>query len=81
MNGRLAPSWGIQIDETGSILFGILRHFEATKNMRFLKEMWPAVVKAVGFLENFIDTETNLPKPSFDLWEERKENTRIRRLL
>ncbi|NLN65738.1 MAG: glycoside hydrolase [Clostridiaceae bacterium] len=72
MNGRLAPSWGIQIDETGSILFGILRHFEATKNMRFLKEMWPAVVEAVGFLENFIDTETNLPKPSFDLWEERK---------
>lgn len=71
MNGSLAPSWGIQIDETGSILFGMLSHFQCTKDINFLKKMWPSVVKAVKFLEQFIDTETQLPLPSFDLWEER----------
>lgn len=72
MNGNLAPSWGIQIDETGSILFGMLRHFRVTNDRGFLERMWPAVVRAADFLTGFVDPETHLPLPSFDLWEERK---------
>ncbi len=72
MNGSLAPSWGIQIDETGSVLFGMLSHFHVTKDMCFLEKMWPAVIKAADFLKSFLDPETGLPQPSFDLWEERK---------
>lgn len=71
MNGSLAPSWGIQIDETGSILFGMLKHYLYVKDIRFLQKVWPAVEKAVAFLERFIDEDTSLPLPSFDLWEER----------
>lgn len=71
MNGSLAPSWGIQIDETGSILYGMLRHFLRVKDLEFLKKVWPCVEKAVAFLEKFIDKDTGLPLPSFDLWEER----------
>jgi glucoamylase len=71
MNGSIAPSWGIQIDETGSVLFGVLNHYKYTKNSAFLHRMWPAVLKAALFLESFIDSDTNLPLPSFDLWEER----------
>jgi len=71
MNGNLAPSWGIQIDETGSILFGMWNHFLYTKNVAFLEKVWPSVLKACDFLEKFIDSDTGLPQPSFDIWEER----------
>ena len=71
VNGNLAPSWGIQIDETGSILFGMWKHFLYTKNVSFLEKVWPSVLKAAAFLEKFIDSDTGLPLPSFDLWEER----------
>lgn len=71
MNGSLAPSWGIQIDETGTILHGMLKHYLHVKDMEFLKRMWPSVIKAVAFIEKFVDEDTGLPLPSFDLWEER----------
>jgi len=71
MNGNIAPSWGIQIDETGSILFGMWKHFLYVKNVGFLEKVWPSVLKACTFLERFIDGDTGLPLPSFDIWEER----------
>lgn len=71
VNGNIAPSWGIQIDETGSILFGMWNHFLYVKNIAFLEKVWPSVLKAAEFLEKFVDKDTGLPLPSFDLWEER----------
>lgn len=71
MNGNPAPSWGIQVDETGSILYGMWSHFLYTKNVSFLEKVWPSVLKACEFLERFIDGDTGLPLPSFDIWEER----------
>jgi len=37
MDGNLAPSWGLQIDETGTLIWGMLKHYEVTKNIDFLK--------------------------------------------
>ena len=71
MDGNLAPSWGLQIDETGTIIWGILEHYRRVGNKDFLEEMWDSVKKGVEFLVGFIDEETGLPRPSFDLWEER----------
>lgn len=71
MDGNLAPSWGLQIDETGTIVWGILRHYKFTGNIDFLSQMWETVKKAVNFMIDFIDVETGLPSPSYDLWEER----------
>ncbi|HOJ12260.1 MAG TPA: glycoside hydrolase family 15 protein [Clostridiales bacterium] len=71
MDGNLAPSWGLQIDETGTLIWGILQHYYVTRESGFLGKMWESVEKAVDFLVSFIDEETGLPKPSFDLWEER----------
>ena len=70
-DGNLAPSWGLQVDEGGSIIRGILKHYETTGNIQFLRDMWPSVKKGVGFLLSFMDVETGLPWLSFDLWEER----------
>lgn len=71
MNGNLGPCWGLQIDETGTLLWGMLSHYKYTKNSRFLEAVWSSVEAGAGFLCGFIDEETGLPKPSFDLWEER----------
>jgi oligosaccharide amylase len=71
IDGNLAPSWGLQVDETGAIVWGMLQHYYAVKDLGFLTRTWECVKKAVDFLISFIDEETGLPKPGFDLWEER----------
>ena len=37
-DGRLAPCWGYQIDETASVILGIHAHYKITKNKKFLKK-------------------------------------------
>lgn len=71
LDGNLAPSWGLQIDETGTVLWGILQHFKTTGDMKFLKDMKECVRKGADFLMRFVDADTGLPWLSFDLWEER----------
>ncbi len=70
-DGSLAPSWGLQIDEGSSVIWGILQHYKAAGDKEFLRDMWPAVRKGVEFLLSYMDAETGLPWLSFDLWEER----------
>lgn len=72
IDGSLAPSWGLQIDEVGSIIWGMWQHYLFTNDREFLDIAWPAVEKAVDFMISYLDGETNLPKPSYDLWEERR---------
>ncbi len=71
MDGNLGPCWGLQIDETGSILWGMLRHYRHAGDLEFLRYVWESVEAAANFLTGAIDGETGLPRPSFDLWEER----------
>ncbi len=71
MDGNLAPSWGLQVDETGTLIWGMLEHYRVTGSMEFLKGVWDSVKRGTDFLAGFIDEETGLPKPSYDLWEER----------
>ena len=74
-DGRLAPSWGYQIDETASVIFGIYAHYKVTKDKKFLKETLDMCEKAIGFLENYIDDileNKNKMQLSYDLWEERE---------
>jgi len=71
MDGNLAPSWGIQIDETGTIIWGMYRHFQVTGDINFLTKVWDSAKKGVEYLISHIDPETGLPLPSHDLWEER----------
>lgn len=71
-DGQLAPTWGIQIDEAGSILWGIHKHYEITKDEEFVMNIWPTVEKGANFLSIFIDPETHLPLPTNDLWEKRE---------
>jgi len=63
-NGELAPSWGIQIDETSSIIIGISK----LKNPQKYKDV---VMKATYGLISFLNDDF-VSKECFDLWEERK---------
>ena len=63
-NGELAPSWGVQIDETASIIIGLYDSSNYKKHEQLL-------YKATIGLLNFINEEY-VSKPCFDLWEERK---------
>lgn len=71
LDGNLAPSWGLQADETGTLIWGMLQHYKVIKDIRFIERMWQSIEKGVDFLVSFIDVETGLPKPSYDIWEER----------
>ncbi|CAH0121726.1 hypothetical protein PAE9249_04259 [Paenibacillus sp. CECT 9249] len=74
-DGSLAPSWGLQIDEGGSILWGMFEHYRALPERErdsFARKVWSAIKAGAQFLAEFIDEETGLPKPSNDLWEERE---------
>ena len=72
-DGRLAPGWGYQIDETASVIFGAYEHFEITKDKKFLKDVLKICENAIVFLEKYVDNMMNNEdkfKMSYDLWEE-----------
>ena len=63
-SGELAPSWGLQIDETAAIVLGIYDNGKYKENAALL-------IKAITGLLNFVG-EDYLSKECYDLWEERK---------
>lgn len=72
-DGRLAPCWGYQIDETASVVFGAYAHFKVTRDRAFLKNNLKMFEKAISFLEKYIKDiieEKGKMQPSYDLWEE-----------
>ena len=72
-DGRLAPCWGYQIDETASVIYGIYAHYQVTKNKKFLKDNLEMCEKAVNFLEKYIEDlleQKGKFQLSYDLWEE-----------
>lgn len=71
-DGSLAPSWGLQIDEGASILWGMRQHYLVKRDDNFARKAWPAVKRGASFLISFIDEASGLPRPSIDLWEERE---------
>jgi len=71
-NGRLAPAWGIQLDETASLVWGIAKHLQTHRDEEFLKRALPAIIIAGNYLVSRMDSETGLPVASVDLWEERR---------
>ena len=70
-DGKLAPCWGYQIDETASVVYGVYKHYENTKNQAFLKSCFKMCEKAVRFLENYLDNIFSNKQivASYDIWE------------
>ena len=72
-DGKLAPSWGYQVDETASVVYGVYTHYEYTKDEEFLKNNLQVCEKAIIFLKKYVNDlfeETHKYKLSYDIWEE-----------
>lgn len=53
-DGKLAPCWGYQIDETASVIYGVYEHYKYTKSEKFLKENLKMCEKAIEFLKRYV---------------------------
>lgn len=57
-DGRLAPCWGYQIDETGSVVAGLYQHFKIKefrlkeRDINLLKDNLTMCENAIEFLKN-----------------------------
>ena len=66
------PQLPIQEDETALVLWAVWRHYQQYRDIEFVRPLWVGLItKAADFLVRFRDPDTNLPLPSYDLWEER----------
>lgn len=83
-DGTLASSWHpwyndgekelpVQEDETGLVLWALWEHFAKFRDVEFVKRLYrPLIMRAADWLCAYRDPVTKLPKPSYDLWEERR---------
>jgi len=66
------PQLPIQEDETALVLLALWRHYQKYHDIEFISKVYEnLVIKASEFLLEYRDKKTGLPKPSYDLWEER----------
>lgn len=82
-DGSLGSSWHpwlrdgqfqlpIQEDGTALILHTLWRYYEISKDLEFIESIYNSLIKLTAdFLVLYRDERTGLPKPSYDLWEER----------
>ena len=79
-DGRLAPSWGYQIDETASIVYGVYEHYKTNNDLEFLNNNFEMCENAISFLKDYIyynvehkedigDRFSLYKKQSYDIWE------------
>ena len=83
-DGTLASSWHpwfrngrkelpIQEDETALVLWALWGHFERFGDVFFIKPLYRKLICPMAdFLVDFRDPDTNLPLPSYGLWEEKR---------
>ncbi len=66
------PQFPIQEDETALVIYSLWKHYEFSKDLEFIESIYNSLIKkAADFMVSYIDAETGLPKPSYDLWEEK----------
>ena len=62
----------IQEDETALVLFALWQDYTRHQIIELPQGLYSKLIRhAANFLSSFIEPELNLPKPSYDLWEER----------
>ncbi len=71
--GNGQPQLPIQEDETALVVWALWHHFVHHRDVEFIKPFYKSFIKrAADFMCEYRDSETGLPAPSYDLWEERR---------
>jgi len=60
---RSGPDWLAEHDSHGELIFAVMEYFRFTGDRGFLAELWPAVRRAIDYLENLRATRL---APEFD---------------
>lgn len=68
-DGSAAPTWGKQVDQVGSVLWGYRHHYGLTGDRSFLERVWPSLTAGAAYLSENLE-ENGLPAPSYDIWED-----------
>jgi len=83
-DGSVASSWHplyadgevqlpIQEDETALVLWALWQHHESYRDIEFIKHLYrPLIIAGGKFLQRYRRASSGLPRPSWDLWEERR---------
>lgn len=67
------PEIPFQEDESASMLVAFAEHLRGNDDRMLLDELYgPLVIPIADFLATHRDAKTGLPRPSYDLWEERR---------
>ena len=67
---KLVP---IQEDETALILWALWEHYDKYREVEFVRKLYrPLITKCADFMLDFRDEDLKLPKPSWNLWEDRR---------
>ncbi len=81
-DGALGSSWHpyvhgdtvappIQEDETAIVVFTFAQYYHMQQDPSLLKDFYGSmIVPMAEFLSEFVDPDTGLPRPSYDLWEQ-----------
>jgi len=68
--GLTAPP--IQEDETALVVFVLAQFYEQHKDPKLLRDFYVSMIHPMAnWMADFIDETTGLPRPSYDLWEEK----------
>lgn len=86
-DGALGSSWHpysgndnplppIQEDETAIVVFLFAQYYRMHKDEKLLRDFYPTmIVPMANFMAAYIDDQTHLPLPSYDLWERVQQTT------
>ena len=63
----------IEEDETALVIWSLWHHYKKFRNVEFIRSHYRRLIKnAADFMVSYREPHTNLPAPSYDLWEERR---------
>jgi len=81
-DGALGSSWHpyvhgdivaapLQEDETAIVLFTFAQFYQMQQDPTLIKDFYGSMITPMAeFLAEYVDNDTGLPKPSYDLWEQ-----------
>ncbi len=67
---KLVP---IQEDETALVIWALWQHYELYRDIDFIHKLYvDLIIDCADFMVEYRDPESKLPKPSWNLWEDRR---------
>jgi GH15 family glucan-1,4-alpha-glucosidase len=67
------PQLPVQEDETALVLVALGDHYRRYRDLELVSDLYQGLIRpAADFLAAYRDPQSELPRPSYDLWEERR---------